>query len=606
MQTRTHISLILIVLALAWLTPYVVTNQLERHNQFPAQPEAPNGTGSQLMANWATSAPSIDGTIGTGEWARARTINISLGTTSVVLYLLNNSSFLFVALDDQPNTTVGASNNDQVGIYFDDEGGSLPLLYDNLWTNTACNDLPNQGEGNYTLGAFGSNPADRYQAYLSGAILCALQPGGTNILYARNGASGHVQHELAIPIDGRTALVAAPGQTFGLRVSTRDGDTGNFTGLWPNPSTANQPATYGNLTLATQLAPFTWRKEAEDGSITAPMAIGIDSGASACDYVFSPVGWDNGGWVEYSVTVPATANYYLWARVMGLGYTANSFRVTVDGGPPEIQFEIPAFSPPWSWGWSRVYQINQLAEPYLLSAGAHVVRFRAREAYSRLDVVLLSNDPVYEPSAVVACVTATATATDTPTPTPTFTPTPTPTPTLTPTLIPSPTDTPTATPLPTRGLFMPWVGRQPTPTPTATPTPSMTPTATPTPLCPNDPTEPNGTFAEAWGSLPLNQVFLGYFNCPADTLRDYYFFDLTATRHLDITLQDIPAGSDYDLTLYNCANSGCLVGHSGNTGNANERIELTTGAGRYYVRVIRSPSSPLVAAPYRLRVGSME
>lgn len=207
----------------------------------------------------------------------------------------------------------------------------------------------------------------------------------------------------------------------------------------------------------------------------------------------------------------------------------------------------------------------------------------------------------------------------------TSTPTRTATPTASRTATPTFTNTPTRTPTPT-GSVAPTITPTRTPTPTTTRTPTTTPTVTmtrppgtlapaaylplilrsPPPVCPNDPYEPNGTFGEAWGPLPLNQDFLGYFNCPADTDRDYYFFDLTTARRVVITLDDIPAGSDYDLTLYSCASSSCLVKHSGNTGNAGERIDTidNINAGRYYVRVVRSPSSPLVSQPYRLRVAT--
>lgn len=161
----------------------------------------------------------------------------------------------------------------------------------------------------------------------------------------------------------------------------------------------------------------------------------------------------------------------------------------------------------------------------------------------------------------------------------------------------------------------------PTTRPTATVTPRVTPTKTPTPgtirakvrlplivnsyvtrPCANDPYEPNGAFQTAWGPLPVNQDFYGYFNCTSDTDRDYYYFDLSSTSHVTITLDDVPAGSDYDLTLYSCAAATCLVKHSGNPNNGSEKISVDIGAGRYYVRVVRSQASPLVSQPYRLRV----
>lgn len=130
------------------------------------------------------------------------------------------------------------------------------------------------------------------------------------------------------------------------------------------------------------------------------------------------------------------------------------------------------------------------------------------------------------------------------------------------------------------------------------------PTSPPSQLCPNDPYEPNGTFDQAWGPLPLNADFLGYFNCSADTDRDFYFFDLVAPQQVVITLRDVPIGSDYDLTLFSCPAAGCQVGYSGNPGAVDERITIDAAAGRYYVRITRSQWSPLVSQAYRLRVAT--
>lgn len=201
---------------------------------------------------------------------------------------------------------------------------------------------------------------------------------------------------------------------------------------------------------------------------------------------------------------------------------------------------------------------------------------------------------------VVGQATNTPTATRPPTATPTRTATVTPTRTPTSGPSPTPTHTPTRTPTHVPGepytAYLPSILRPPRAT--------VTPTTTPTRLCPNDPYEPNGAFDQAWGPLPLNQDFQGYFNCPAETDRDYYFFDLPSNRRVVITLQNIPSGSDYDLALYSCAAASCQAGYSGNSGNADERIDVTVDAGRYYVRITRSPSSPLVSQPYRLRVAT--
>lgn len=316
-------------------------------------------------------------------------------------------------------------------------------------------------------------------------------------------------------------------------------------------------------------------REAENNVFTAPMQIGQDAAASACFYLYDPVGWTGTpGYATLTFSVSRSDNYWIWGRVMGQSWTENSFSVTIDGGS-QFWYEVLQVNGQWQWGWQVVHEMNQPVLPFYLSSGMHTIRVEGREPDARLDRVLLVNRASYVPTQFSPC------ATDTPTP------------------------TPTATTLGgIRRLYAPWVGRQPTPTATATPIPTATPTPTTAPVCPQDPTEPNGSFAQAWGPLSLNQDFLGYFNCPYDTDRDYYFFDLVNRRRVIITLQNIPAGSDYDLALYSCASANCLAGYSGNTGTANEQIDVTVNAGRYYVRVTRSASSPLVAQPYRLRVST--
>jgi hypothetical protein len=555
------------------------------------------------LSNWAPFPPTIDGAIDPAEWAHAFAIDIGPDSTLVFLYIMNDSNTLYLAYDDVPNTSISAGDYDQIGVYIEDEGGSPPNLYDNAWTNTSCSSLPNRGEGNWWYGAFGSSALDVWRAWIAGPTTCPEQHGGTNTTAAIGSTSGHRQYEVAIPLNGSAALLAVPGQAFGFYTWTFDGESNAYIGKWPPTATFDVPSTYGNLILAASPQPvWTWRGEAENGVLTQPIYIGTDQGASSCNYVYGTSGWSNGK-AEFSVNVPRQANYYIWMRAMGLSFTANSFFVSIDDSP-DVHYEIPQVGNQWAWDWDELTPIDQPRQPYLLDSGWHTLRFKVREAHSRLDAVSLINNPITTASEVIPC----GGPTHTPTPTYTFTPTPTrtrtPTPTSTPTRTYTPTWTPTATRTPTPTatshgtayrLYAPWVGRQPTPTPTRTPTPTATP------ICPQDPYEPNGTFAQAWGPLSINQDLWGYFICASDTDRDFYYFDWLVRRRAKIRLENIPVGSDYDLTLYGCADSNCLMQHSGNHGNANELIDVTLDAGHYYVRVTRG-SSPLTSQPYRLRV----
>lgn len=187
--------------------------------------------------------------------------------------------------------------------------------------------------------------------------------------------------------------------------------SGNSSGLW---------MLRGPLPAAHSL----WL-EAENAALTPPMAAATQAGACNNRYAASAAAWSNGE-AAFTIDVPANANYFLWARAMGLAWDQNSFLVSVDGGPG-FHYEIPQVGGQWAWGWSQVHPNLERTLPLGLTAGRHTLRFRAREANARLDAIYLSTHPHLRPGDVNSCQrpptpTATPTLTRTPTATPTHTP----------------------------------------------------------------------------------------------------------------------------------------------------------------------------------------
>ncbi|MCL4263274.1 MAG: pre-peptidase C-terminal domain-containing protein [Anaerolineae bacterium] len=84
--------------------------------------------------------------------------------------------------------------------------------------------------------------------------------------------------------------------------------------------------------------------------------------------------------------------------------------------------------------------------------------------------------------------------------------------------------------------------------------------------------------------LPPNFWYGGNFNSTYD-FYDFYFFDLSAFSGVTIQLDDIPAGSNYDLYVF--GSSKLLWGSSVNPGNLAETVGLSLSPGRYYVLVQR-------------------
>lgn len=140
--------------------------------------------------------------------------------------------------------------------------------------------------------------------------------------------------------------------------------------------------------------------EAEAGAVTSPMAVYSDPQASHGRYVGSSVAQQ--GQVALTVGIPAAGQYWVWCRVLATNWNADSFWVSMDGGP-ELVYDTAEGS--WSnrWQWTRLIgrasdaPVNFIPRVFALSQSNHTLVFREREANSRLDRVLLTADPNFVP-----------------------------------------------------------------------------------------------------------------------------------------------------------------------------------------------------------------
>ena len=101
---------------------------------------------------------------------------------------------------------------------------------------------------------------------------------------------------------------------------------------------------------------------------------------------------------QYTFNVPVAGNYVVWGRVMvdNRGGINDSFYVSMDSGSYAL-WETPQGSSP-AWVWDRVS--NRGGEDpvvYWLSAGQHTLLIKQREAGTKLDRILITNDLVYVP-----------------------------------------------------------------------------------------------------------------------------------------------------------------------------------------------------------------
>jgi hypothetical protein len=130
--------------------------------------------------------------------------------------------------------------------------------------------------------------------------------------------------------------------------------------------------------------------EAEEGAVVAPFLIRSDPAASNGSYVFDDhfeSGWQSTGLVTYQVSIPATADYLIWARSRSPDTESDSFLFSIDGDTAaEFHTAFPNTSDP-EWHWTPASEVLAPFPPrtFPLTAGMHTLVFSSRETWSTLD-----------------------------------------------------------------------------------------------------------------------------------------------------------------------------------------------------------------------------
>ena len=141
--------------------------------------------------------------------------------------------------------------------------------------------------------------------------------------------------------------------------------------------------------------------EAEDGDLYNSFETAEDSTASAGKFVWTPGGTgdyhspsDPAGYAEYVFDVPTAGDYIIWGNVLAASSGDNSFHVAVDGGAYALWDTVQS----QSWVWDQVSNRDG-ADPivYYLEAGQHSLVIMHREDGTKIDKILITNDPAYVP-----------------------------------------------------------------------------------------------------------------------------------------------------------------------------------------------------------------
>jgi hypothetical protein len=149
--------------------------------------------------------------------------------------------------------------------------------------------------------------------------------------------------------------------------------------------------------------------EAERANLRGPMQRALGDLASGGEYLSfgTGSGGGRGGIATFVFDVDQPGRYVIWGRVIAPDEDSNSFYASLDGGE-EVVWDAPNRDPGRSarwWTWDPVSARDlhgRTVDPLVfdLQPGRHTLRLRRREAGSRLDAILVTNDLTHRPRGI--------------------------------------------------------------------------------------------------------------------------------------------------------------------------------------------------------------
>jgi hypothetical protein len=195
--------------------------------------------GLYINSDWTGSPPTIDGVINTEEWADAESIDITHTgqEENVTLYIMNNSTTLYIAVDNAPDQTLDDWDNCSIFLDANHDGewpatatsseGMIRFYWDNASTMTAST----------YMGLSGTWPDN-----LTGDE--EISPTGTD--QAISLSSGNIQYEISMDFN-TIPLNASGGDLINLLIFVWDNLEAEFNGLWPEEAERLSPLVDGYL-----------------------------------------------------------------------------------------------------------------------------------------------------------------------------------------------------------------------------------------------------------------------------------------------------------------------------------------------------------------------
>ncbi len=205
------------------------------------------------------------------------------------------------------------------------------------------------------------------------------------VFFRKSGQTGYQESALdATDVTSHTVDLAGltPATTYQYNVQSTD-PAGNSSTSSPNLSFTTASSSQSYLQF-----------EAESGTLTSPVRTQSGAGAFAQGWIDTPSGTAAGtsgspaGTAVYGFNVPAAGTWYLWVRMYApAAVTSDSWFESVDAA--SRQAVVAPTTGSWVWVEGR---------SYVLTAGLHSLELGGRDAQTRADRVLLTNDAAFAPS----------------------------------------------------------------------------------------------------------------------------------------------------------------------------------------------------------------
>jgi beta-lactamase regulating signal transducer with metallopeptidase domain len=307
-----------------------------------------------------------------------------------------------------------------------------------LWSEAELGDRIAQAQRHTSLSASSgaylilSDEADRHgHARDAGEVSVSvrLPREGDYLVWARVAAASREDGSLGVAFDGGSPVRWEPEQGRGdaarrwkwrlvdetfhlgagthiLRLASHRGSVG-VDRLLVTSDAAYRPADRG--AVAAGFRPEYRLLEAERANLRGPMQRALGDLASGGEYLSfgTGSGGGRGGIATFVFDVDQPGRYVIWGRVIAPDEDSNSFYASLDGGE-EVVWDAPNRDPGRSarwWTWDPVSARDlhgRTVDPLVfdLQPGRHTLRLRRREAGSRLDAILVTNDLTHRPRGI--------------------------------------------------------------------------------------------------------------------------------------------------------------------------------------------------------------